>query len=119
MFGTEFLKSLSEVGSTILYIGIGTIIIEGILYLIFEKWLKFKYALPIMLLAPAVIGLSALVVYPLLWELNLSFGNMSLNHFKTWDYIGFKNYISVFTDPVLKQTKFFPLLGKTVPVDIY
>jgi len=114
MFGTEFLKSLSEVGSTILYIGIGTIIIEGILYLILEKWLKFKYALPIMLLAPAVIGLSALVIYPLLWEMNLSFGNMSLNHFKTWDYIGFKNYISVFTDPVLKQTKFFPLLGKTV-----
>jgi arabinogalactan oligomer/maltooligosaccharide transport system permease protein len=114
MFGTEFIKSLSEVGSTILYIGIGTIIIEGLLYLIFERWLKFKYALPIMLLAPAVIGLSALVVYPLLWELNLSFGNMSLNHFKTWDYIGFKNYFSVFTDPVLKQTKFFPLLGKTV-----
>lgn len=114
MLGPDFTKSLSEVGSTILYIGIGTIILEVFLYLVLEKLLKFKYAMPVMLLAPAIIGLSALVVYPLLWELNLSFGNMSLRNFKEWDYIGFQNYISVFTQPVLKQVKFFPLLGKTV-----
>ena len=113
MLGPDFTKSLLEVGSTILYIGIGTIIIEVLLYLVLEKLLKFKYAMPVMLLAPAIIGLSALVVYPLLWELNLSFGNMSLRNFKEWDYIGFQNYISVFTQPVPKQVKFFPLLGKT------
>lgn len=112
--GDVILKSLSEVGSTVLYVLVGTIVIEVFLYFLLVKLLRFKYAMPAMLVAPAVIGLVALVVYPLVWELNLSFGNMSLRRFKEWDYIGFKNYISVFVDPVLKQKKFFPLLGRTV-----
>jgi len=67
-----------------------------------------------MLLAPAAIGLIALVIYPLIWELRLSFTNMSLKAFKDPQFIGFKNYIRVFTEPVLKQKMFFPLLGQTV-----
>jgi arabinogalactan oligomer/maltooligosaccharide transport system permease protein len=67
-----------------------------------------------MLLAPAAIGLIALVIYPLIWEFRLSFTNMSLKAFKDPQFIGFKNYIRVFTEPVLKQKMFFPLLGQTV-----
>jgi len=66
------LKSLSEVGSTVLIILVGTVAIEALLYLILVKWLKYKYALPFMLLTPAAIGLIALVIYPLIWELRLS-----------------------------------------------
>lgn len=108
------LKSLSEVGSTVLIILAGTVVIEGLLYLLLVKWLKYKYALPFMLLAPAAIGLIALVIYPLIWEFRLSFTNMSLKAFKDPQFIGFKNYIRVFTEPVLKQKMFFPLLGQTV-----
>lgn len=108
------LKSLSEVGSTVLFILVGTVIVEALLYLILEKWLKYKYALPFMLLAPAVIGLIALVIYPLIWELRLSFTNMSLRAFKNPEFIGLKNYVRVFTEPVLKQKMFFPLLGQTI-----
>jgi arabinogalactan oligomer/maltooligosaccharide transport system permease protein len=108
------LKSLSEVGMTILYLVCGTAILELVLYLILQRWLKYKYALPFMLIAPAVIGLIALVVYPLLWELNISFTNMSLRHFKQPEYIGFTNYLNVFKEPVLKQARFFPLLGQTL-----
>lgn len=108
------LKSLSEVGSTTLLILAGTFVIEALLYLVLVKWLKYKYALPFMLLAPAAIGLIALVIYPLLWELRLSFTNMSLKAFKNPEFIGFKNYVRVFTEPVLKQKMFFPLLGQTV-----
>jgi len=108
------LKSLSEVGSTVLIILAGTVVIEGLLYLLLVKWLKYKYALPFMLLAPAAIGLIALVIYPLIWELRLSFTNMSLKAFKNPQFIGFKNYVRVFTEPVLKQKMFFPLLGQTV-----
>ena len=50
------LKSLGEVGSTVLFIFLGTIVIETILYLILVRWLKYKYALPFMLVAPAAIG---------------------------------------------------------------
>ena len=108
------LKSLSEVGSTVLLILAGTFVVEALLYLVLVKWLKYKYALPFMLLAPAAIGLIALVIYPLLWELRLSFTNMSLRAFKNPEFIGLKNYVRVFTEPVLKQKMFFPLLGQTV-----
>ncbi len=108
------LKSLGEVGTTVLLILVGTVLVEALLYLILMKWLKYKYALPFMLLAPAVIGLIALVIYPLLWELRLSFTNMSLKAFRDPQFIGFKNYVRVFTEPVLKQKMFFPLLGQTV-----
>ncbi len=108
------LKSLSEVGSTVLLILAGTFVVEALLYLVLVKWLKYKYALPFMLLAPAAIGLIALVIYPLLWELRLSFTNMSLRAFKNPEFIGFKNYVRVFTEPVLKQKMFFPLLGQTI-----
>ena len=110
----EILKSLSEVGSTVFLIVAGTFLIEALLYLILVKWLKYKYALPFMLLAPAAIGLIALVIYPLIWELRLSFTNMSLRAFKDPQFIGFKNYVRVFTEPVLKQKMFFPLLGQTI-----
>ena len=69
------LKSLGEVGTTVLFILAGTIIIEVLLYLILIKWLDYKYALPIMLLTPAAIGLIALVVYPLLWQFRISLTN--------------------------------------------
>lgn len=108
------LKSLGEVGTTVLLILAGTVLIEALLYQILMKWLKYKYALPFMLLAPAVIGLIALVIYPLLWELRLSFTNMSLKAFRNPEFIGIKNYVRVFTEPVLKQKMFFPLLGQTL-----
>ncbi|KPL77889.1 ABC transporter [Ornatilinea apprima] len=112
--GGVVLKSLGEVGTTVLYVLIGTVILEAILYLVLMRWLKYHYALPFMLLAPAIVGLLVLVVYPLIWELNLSFGNMSLRRFKNWEYVGFTNYVRVFTEPVLKQRTLWPLLGQTV-----
>ena len=114
MDGGMFLKSLGEVGRTIIFIGGGAVLLEVVLYLILMRWLKWKYALPFMLLAPALLGLLALVVYPMLWELNLSFTDMSLRSFQDPQYIGFENYIKVFTRPVLKQVTFFPLLGRTI-----
>ena len=39
---------------------------------------------------------------------------MSLRAFRDPDFIGLTNYIKVFTEPVLKQKYFFPLLGQTV-----
>jgi arabinogalactan oligomer/maltooligosaccharide transport system permease protein len=109
-----FGKSLGEIGSTILLILIGTVILEVILYYILVRWLNWKFALPIMLLAPAILGLVALVIYPMIWELNISFTNMSLRHFLEPEYIGFNNYLSVFNRPVLKQKFFLPLFGQTV-----
>lgn len=76
------LQSLREVGSVVIAILLFTAVLEALLYLIFVKILKQKYALPIMLLAPAAIGISVLVVYPIAYEFRLAFSNMSLDNFK-------------------------------------
>ena len=94
-----------------------------------------RLALTIMLLAPAVVGIAVLYLYPLYYELNLSFTKMNIRNFvnpglffgltmdgtplQPWGaekdiFIGFQNYIDVFTKPVLKQTGFWQLLTQTV-----
>jgi arabinogalactan oligomer/maltooligosaccharide transport system permease protein len=72
------------------------------------------FRLPYMLLAPAIVGLLLLVVYPLLWEVNVSFTNLSPKHFRSPDFMGLANYVDVFTQPVLKQVTFVPLFLRTV-----
>lgn len=108
------LNSFKEVILTVLIVLAAIAALEGLLYLIFVRWLKLKNAIVIMLISPAVIGLLILQVFPLLWEARLSFTNMSLKHFFNFDFIGLKNYIRVFTEPVLKQVTFFPLLARTI-----
>ncbi|RME71097.1 MAG: sugar ABC transporter permease [Chloroflexi bacterium] len=128
------LASLSEVGSTVLFILVGVVVLEAVLYLLFGVVFKNKYTLPILLLAPAVVGLTLLIIYPLLWEFNLSLTNMSLRRFGdkaqyTWvacqsadpgtiqnwltDCL-LRNYADVFRLPVLKQVYFFPVFGRTI-----
>lgn len=107
-------KSLGEVALTVLYVLAIVVFIEAILYVLLMRILKLRLAFPIMLLAPAVIGLTILVIYPLLWEARISFTNMSLRAFKDPSFIGLQNYVRVFTEPVLKQVNFLPLLGRTI-----
>jgi arabinogalactan oligomer / maltooligosaccharide transport system permease protein len=94
-----------------------------------------RLALTIMLLAPAVVGIAILYVYPLYYEFSLSFTKMNIRNFvdpglffgltmegtplEPWGaerdiFIGLQNYIDVFTKPVLKQTGFWQLLAQTV-----
>jgi arabinogalactan oligomer/maltooligosaccharide transport system permease protein len=88
-----------------------------------------------MLLAPAVVGIAILYVYPLYYELSLSFTKMNIRNFvdpglffgltmegtplEPWGaerdiFIGLQNYVDVFTKPVLKQTGFWQLLAQTL-----
>lgn len=108
------LKSLSEVGTTILAVLAIVVVLEAILYLVLVKWLKVKNALVYMLVSPAILGLLVLQVYPLVWEGYISMTNMSLSHFFNYSFIGLKNYVRVFTEPVLKQVTFFPLFWRTI-----
>jgi arabinogalactan oligomer/maltooligosaccharide transport system permease protein len=74
----------------------------------------WRLRLPYMLLLPALVGLLLLVVYPLLWELSVSFTNLNPRHFKSPDFIGLTNYVEVFTKPVLKQVTFSPVFMRTI-----
>ncbi len=121
---TQAWSAVSDVAWTIVVLVVGIAILEAILWLVFVRWRRSPLSLPIMLLTPAVFGLLVLYVYPLLWELNVSFTKMGIRNFVdpgflglTSDppiFIGFQNYIDVFTKPVLKQTGFYQLFAQTV-----
>jgi len=114
--------ALGQVSLTLIVIAAIVVVLEGVLYLLLVKLVKTKYAVPIMLVAPAALGLLVLIGYPLLWELNVSFTNMSLRNFKNPGFlgleqgmfVGFENYIQVFTEPVLKLTGFWQIFAQTI-----
>jgi len=101
--------AIGQVGLTLIVIAIVVALLEGLLYLLLVRLIKTKYAIPIMLVAPAALGLALLIGWPLLWELNVSFTKMSLRNFRDPGFlglsnglfVGLENYVQVFTEPVL------------------
>jgi arabinogalactan oligomer / maltooligosaccharide transport system permease protein len=118
----QSIAALIEVLTTLAIIGVAVVVLEGLLYLVLVRWLKVRLAVPLMLVAPSVFGLGILVLYPLIWELNLSFTSMSLRNFRDPGFpvglgqdmfVGLQNYINVFTRPVLQQATFYQLFWQT------
>jgi arabinogalactan oligomer / maltooligosaccharide transport system permease protein len=62
-----------------------------------------------MYVMPALVVMAAVVLYPFIYNVVISFSNMNLTHFRDWDITGIKNYISVFSDG-----SFWYFLFKTV-----
>lgn len=116
------ITAIQQVGLTLLVIAAAVVLLEGVLYVVLVRGLRTRLATPLMLVAPAFVGLLVLIVYPLLWELNVSFTGMSLRNFRdpgflgleTGLFLGFQNYIEVFTRPVLQTTTFWQLLLQTL-----
>jgi arabinogalactan oligomer/maltooligosaccharide transport system permease protein len=125
LFNTSHaVQAIWEVVQTILFMAVIVVVLELVLWLVLVKWRKSKLAVPIMFVAPAVLGILVLYIYPLLWELNVSFTKMSIRNFympgflgltgEKNMFVGFQNYINVFTGPVLKDTGFWQLFLQTV-----
>jgi len=118
----QTIGALVEVLTTLAVIAVAVAVLEGFLYLVLVRWLKARLAIPFMLIAPAFVGLIVLILYPLLWELNVSFTNMSLRNLRDPGllglaqdmFVGVDNYVRVFTAPVLQQATFFQVLWQTV-----
>ncbi len=111
------LASLGQVGVTLLILVAGSLVLGGLVYLILGRVFRSRFTLPFVLLTPAIVGLALLVVYPMIYEIRLAFSNMSLRHFRDPTYglaQGLNNFRVVFSEPVLKQVRFFPLFGRTV-----
>ncbi len=62
-----------------------------------------------MYVAPAVIVMALVILYPFIYNVVISFSNMNLTHFKTAHWIGLKNYAHVIID-----TKFWYFFFKTI-----
>jgi arabinogalactan oligomer/maltooligosaccharide transport system permease protein len=56
--------------------------------------------------------LIAVVVYPFLYNVVISFSNMNLRHIKDWSLIGVQQYVKVFTEPT--QPDFYVVFLKTI-----
>ncbi len=61
---------------------------------------------------PTILILLAVVFYPFIYNLIISFSNMNLRHIKDWELIGLVQYIKVFTDPT--EPTFFNVFLKTI-----
>lgn len=58
---------------------------------------------------PALIIMVAVIFYPFVYNIVLSFSNMSLAHINDWSIVGFIQYVKVFSEP-----QFYEVLGKTL-----
>ena len=64
------------------------------------------------LVVPAFAILAAVVFYPFVYNVVISFSNMSLRHIKDWTITGPQQYIKVFTEPT--QPDFYMVFAKTI-----
>lgn len=72
--------------------------------------LKEKFnAIPYFYALPALLVMTAVVLYPFIYNVIVSFSNMNLEHFQDWRFKGLSNYINVLSD-----SKFWWFLFKTV-----
>ncbi len=54
------------------------------------------------------------VIYPFIYNVMLSFSNMSLMHFKDWSFVGLRQYERVFSDPIFYSTLWKTVLWTTI-----
>ncbi|TDT72278.1 arabinogalactan oligomer/maltooligosaccharide transport system permease protein [Hypnocyclicus thermotrophus] len=78
--------------------------------------LLMKKSTPYYFIAPALTILALMVFYPLLYGFWLSLTNMSLKTFRHPQFIGFDNYVRVFTDPRLVKTLIRTIIWTVVNV---
>ncbi len=64
------------------------------------------------LVVPSFLILLAVVFYPFIYNVVISFSNMNLRHIKDWSLIGPQQYIKVFTEPT--QPDFYGVFVKTI-----
>ncbi len=64
------------------------------------------------LVVPSFLILFAVVFYPFVYNVVISFSNMNLRHIKDWSLIGPQQYIKVFTEPT--QPDFYMVFFKTI-----
>jgi arabinogalactan oligomer / maltooligosaccharide transport system permease protein len=67
---------------------------------------------PLFLILPAAVVLIGVVFYPFIYNIVISFSNMSLRNFREWQIIGFDQYFKVFFEP--SEPGFYNIFFKTI-----
>ncbi|MBC7333384.1 MAG: sugar ABC transporter permease [Actinobacteria bacterium] len=86
-----------------------TLIVESIVALLISRFL-YKYKTPILLVVPGFLGLCALVLFPLFFQIYLSFVDLNLYTLGKFvaegklNFVGISNFVKVFTTSVMYVT---------------
>jgi len=62
--------------------------------------------------APAFLVLIGVVFYPFIFNIIISLSNMSLSHIRDWHFVGFRQYVKVFTEE--SKPNFYDVFLKTI-----
>src|SRR5258708_28927491 len=98
-----FFDRLSVMLILILGLGIGTVLVETVLYWLFARVLKTKHALAYTLLSPAVIALAIFTVYPLLFNVQLAFSDLRIRTLACYAPVGSSNVACPLESPEVGQ----------------
>lgn len=115
---TVVLGSVKTVGGFVALIAAFVVALEFVLYVILMKLLKWKHALAYMLVAPGMVGIALLFLYPFSYNIAIAFSDRSLQRFLPGAYsyglaYGLENFKSVFTDKILHDTGFWEVFART------
>lgn len=112
-------NSIKEVLPVLLFIVLGSLALEFLVYLLLTRVLHSKYALPYTLLVPSVVGLVAFLAWPLIFNVGIAFSNwrlVNLLHPSFALQYGWANLQSVFTKPLLNtpSSTFWIVFARTI-----
>lgn len=114
------LRSLEDVGTTLVGVVFFALLLQFLVYVVLHRVFKTPNALAFTLLVPGIVGLTFLVIIPVLYNFGLAFTNMSLRRFGFDRGMtiglaeGIENFVRVFTRPIMQRATFFPVLGRTM-----
>lgn len=103
-----------EVGILVLIITGAVTLIEFAAYLFLVRVFHNRHALALMLLLPGILAVTFFVVFPIGWDVVLSFTNMNLYHIDNYWFVGLRNYQNVFTGPILHKYGFWAIFLRTI-----
>ncbi len=92
------------------------LLIAGVIYVLGE-YRASRLGLAYVLILPALVGISFLIIVPFFYEVRLAFSNMAMYTAQNPQFglkYGIENFVKVFTGPVAKNATFFEVFGRTV-----
>jgi arabinogalactan oligomer/maltooligosaccharide transport system permease protein len=98
-------------------VGVAFLLADIVLYRLLSVPRFSSLGLAYLLLAPALIGITALVIYPFLYTIYLAFTNMGMTTIKTYTFSlqhGIENFRQVFTGVVAHDATFWQVLGRSI-----
>jgi arabinogalactan oligomer/maltooligosaccharide transport system permease protein len=98
-------------------IGVALLLADMGLYWLVSSPHSTRLGLAYLLLAPALVGISALMLYPFAYNVYLAFSNMGMMTIRTFTVSlanGIENFRSVFTGVVAHDATFWEVLGRTI-----